>query len=250
MSTNEEIARRFDEMAQGFEILGANPFRANAYARAARTLRDLEEDVRTIAADDPPTAAARLAALPGIGESTAAKILDFIEHGSIKEHREMLEKLPATLFDVLGIPGLGPKAVKAMWEQLGIASIADLEAKLDSPELAALHDAVRRGDELRDLLDTSIERYDARPIAVIGQDYVVPKPKELRRAVAAWTAVVFGSCYVALPFLAEVLTEALDDVEEAFVVSKGELRLRLRRDDAARTKELEDEVLGEIGEGR
>ncbi|MCB9798064.1 MAG: hypothetical protein H6741_35755 [Alphaproteobacteria bacterium] len=78
------------------------------------------------------------------------------------------------------------------------------QTRSTSPELAALHDAVRRGDELRDLLDTSIERYDARPIAVIGQDYVVPKPKELRRAVAAWTAVVFGSCYVALPFLAEV----------------------------------------------
>jgi DNA polymerase (family 10) len=138
MSTNDEIARRFDEMAQGLEILGANPFRANAYARAARTLRDLDEDVRNFAAHEPETAADRLAALPGIGESTAAKILDYLEHGSIKEHREMLEKLPASLFEVLEIPGLGPKAVKLMWEQLGIASVADLEAKLDSPELAAL----------------------------------------------------------------------------------------------------------------
>ncbi|MCB9741108.1 MAG: hypothetical protein H6740_00585 [Alphaproteobacteria bacterium] len=78
------------------------------------------------------------------------------------------------------------------------------QTRSTSPELAALHDAVRRGDELRDLLDTSVERHDARPIAVVGKDYLVPTTKDLRRAVAAWTAVVFGSCYVALPFFAEV----------------------------------------------
>lgn len=138
MSNNEQIARLFDQMAAGLEILGANPFRANAYARAARTLRDLERDVGAIAGEDPASASSRLADLPGIGASTAAKILDYLATGSIREHREMLAKLPETLFELLAIPGLGPKAIKGMWEGLGIASLADLEAQLDSPELAAL----------------------------------------------------------------------------------------------------------------
>lgn len=138
MSANESIAILFDEIAAGLEILGANPFRANAYARAARTLRDLDRDVAAIAAEDPHSAAMRLADLPGIGESTASKILDYLAHGSIKEHRELLGKVPATLFELLAIPGLGPKGVKALWEGLGIASRDDLEKALDTPELAAL----------------------------------------------------------------------------------------------------------------
>lgn len=138
MSANTELAHIFSQMATALELLGENPFRINAHARGARTLEDMTEDVAALVAEDPATAQKRLAELPGIGKGLAEKILEYLDSGEVAAHRELLEKVPSGLFEVLEVPGLGPKAVKLMWEQLGIASLADLKAKLDSPELAAL----------------------------------------------------------------------------------------------------------------
>ncbi|RMH15380.1 MAG: DNA polymerase/3'-5' exonuclease PolX [Acidobacteria bacterium] len=137
-STNQELARIFSEMAAALELTGANPFRAVSNNRVARELRDLTEDVGALVAEDPETAVARLTALPGIGKGSAQKIVEYVQTGGIDEHRKLMAKVPRGLFEVLEIPGIGPKAAKAMWEQLGIESVADLKARLDDPALAAL----------------------------------------------------------------------------------------------------------------
>lgn len=136
MDTNRELARRFEEMAAALELLGANPFRAVSHRRVARLLRDLGSDVRTLAAGDDRLAA--LCELPGVGKASAEKIVEFLDEGEIGEHRELFREVPPGLLEVLAIPGVGPKAAKAMWEELGIASLADLKAKLATGELAAL----------------------------------------------------------------------------------------------------------------
>lgn len=138
MSSNADLAGLFDDMASALELLGANPFRANAHARVARALRDMTDDIATFVKEDPDTAPKRLAALPGIGKSTATKIQEWVETGRMSDHEELLEKVPSGLFQILEIPGLGPKTVRMMWEQMGITSLTDLKAHLDSPELAQL----------------------------------------------------------------------------------------------------------------
>lgn len=131
MSSNKEVSRLFDQMAAGLEILGANRFRVNAYSRASRVVEDLAEDVRAVVEQDPATAIKRLTTFDGIGKGMAEKIVEVVETGEMGEHRELLEQLPATVFELLEIPGIGPKAAKAMWETLGIASVADLKAASD-----------------------------------------------------------------------------------------------------------------------
>ena len=131
MSSNKEVAKLFDQMAAGLEILGANRFRVNAYSRASRVVEDLTEDLRAVVEQDLATAVKRLTAFDGIGKGMAEKIVEVIETGEMTEHKELLKELPAGVFELLEIPGIGPKAAKAMWEKLGIASVEDLKAAPD-----------------------------------------------------------------------------------------------------------------------
>jgi len=134
---NQAIARIFDQMASALEILGANVFRVNAYARGARVIEELPEDLRALVEEDPPTAIHRLSALEGIGKGLAEKIAEYVEVGSVHEHQELLQQVPPTLFELLGIPGIGPKAARMLWQELGIKSIEDLKNTPDE-KLAAL----------------------------------------------------------------------------------------------------------------
>lgn len=127
MIANQEVARIFDQMAAALEISGANVFRINAYARGARVVEELTEDLRALVEENPATAVKRLSEIEGIGKGLAEKIAEYIEQGSMREHQELLQKVPATLFELLEIPGIGPKAVKSLWEQLGIKSLEDLK---------------------------------------------------------------------------------------------------------------------------
>ncbi len=138
MSTNRELSKIFGQMAAALELLGANRFRVNAHQRVARLLKDLTEDVGATVEEDPSTAGKRLAELPGIGKGSAEKLVEYVQTGEVVEHGKLLQEVPKGLFDVLDIPGVGPKAAKLMWDQLGITSVADLKAQIDSPELAAL----------------------------------------------------------------------------------------------------------------
>jgi DNA polymerase (family 10) len=137
-NSNIELSRRFSRMAAALELTGANPFRVNADARVARVLKDLSEDVESYVDDDPAAAIKALSAIDGIGKGSAERIVEFFETGTINELDELLKKVPAGLFDVLDIPGLGPKTVRLMRESLGITSIEELKGKLDSDELKSL----------------------------------------------------------------------------------------------------------------
>ncbi|MEO1367177.1 MAG: helix-hairpin-helix domain-containing protein, partial [Acidobacteriota bacterium] len=77
MGSNREVGRIFEQMAAGLEILGANRFRVNAYARAGRAVGDLTADLRAVVEEDLATAAKRLTELDGIGKGMAEKIVEF-----------------------------------------------------------------------------------------------------------------------------------------------------------------------------
>ncbi|MEM6794473.1 MAG: DNA polymerase/3'-5' exonuclease PolX [Acidobacteriota bacterium] len=178
MSSNQDICRVFDQMAAGLEILGANRFRVNAYAKASRVIDDLTDDLRAIVEEDPPSAVKRLTEFDGIGKGMAEKIAQFVETGSMEEHREMLEKVPVGLFDILEIPGIGPKAARAMWDQLGIGSLEELENTSDEA-LASLPrmgkktvDNIRQAIEFNKRSGGRVQIGLAQPIAIALRDEI------------------------------------------------------------------------------
>ena len=133
MSVNHELAKRFEEMAALLEIIGANAFRVNAHTRVARALENLSTDVSLIAQE--PKA---LEKIEGIGKSSAAKIVEYLQNGEISDLNDLRREIPDGLIDVLGIPGLGPKTVGRLWKELHIESLDDLKAAITDGSLEAL----------------------------------------------------------------------------------------------------------------
>jgi DNA polymerase (family 10) len=240
VSANQEVARIFRQIGSALELLGANPFRANAYARAARAVRDLSEDLEGIVGEDPATAVDRLSEIPGIGKATAEKIVEFLDTGAVAEHEKLLDKVPAGLFEVLEIPGLGPKTVKLMWDELGITSVADLERHLGSRDLASLPrmgartvDNIRKAIAFREKAGQRVPLGLARPLAldVVSRLEAVPGVRK-----AAFAGSVRRGCETIgdLDFLAvcddaEPLREAFTGLEGVIeVLARGDTRCSVR----------------------
>ena len=131
MSSNADIAAIFEQMAALLELTGADKFRVNAHARAARAIEACAEPLVDLADD-----LKALEAIEGIGAKSAKKIAEYAETGEIKEHRELLAKVPSGLLDVLAVPGLGPKTVKLLWEEKGVEGIDDLKRIIEDGSIA------------------------------------------------------------------------------------------------------------------
>ena len=129
---NATVSELFSEMADVMEILGDDRFRINSYRRVARVIADMPTDVEEM------LATGKLAETPGVGKSSLAKIEEFIKTGQIMAHQELLTKIPQKLLQLLKIPGMGPKGVKAVYENLKVKSIADLKAAIETGKLAEL----------------------------------------------------------------------------------------------------------------
>lgn len=158
---NATIASRLDEVALLLEEQGANPFRVQAYHRAANTLRHEHRSVVGIYREE---GVAGLEALPGIGRSIAGAIRDLIVLGRIP----MLDRLrgehdPIAL--LMTVPGIGERFAHRLHEDLGIDSLEELEMAAHD---GRLRDIGGIGDKrltgIRDSLATRLGRVrDAAP---------------------------------------------------------------------------------------
>ena len=129
---NSVISELFDQMADIMEILGEDRFRISTYRRVARIISDTPADVETV------LATGQLAKTPGIGKSSLAKIEEFVKTGKMTAHQQLLTKIPPTLLELLTIPGIGPKGVKAVYEKLKVTTIAELKDAIETGSLAKL----------------------------------------------------------------------------------------------------------------
>ena len=129
---NALLSAAFDQMADIMEILGEDRFRINSYRKVARTIGDLPVDVALLLEEG------KLGKMPGIGKSSLAKIEEFLQSGRIAAHDALLQKIPPSLLDLLEISGMGPKGVKALYDNLQITNIEDLKRALADGTVATL----------------------------------------------------------------------------------------------------------------
>lgn len=118
---NADIAAIFEEIANLLEIQDANPFRIRAYRNAARILNDHSRDVGTMLRKGED-----LTCLSGIGKDLAAKIEEIVSSGHCSLLDRLHKKMPATIGDLLKIPGIGPKRVKALYHDLAVQTVEQL----------------------------------------------------------------------------------------------------------------------------
>ena len=130
---NEDIAVIFEEMADLLEIENANPFRVRAYRNAARTVRGLGREL-----SDMVSMGYDLTSLPGIGKDLSAKIIEILGSGHAKALDKLHKDVPASLEDLLKIPGLGPKKVRVLFQELHIKTLKQLEKAAGKGQLRDL----------------------------------------------------------------------------------------------------------------
>jgi DNA polymerase (family 10) len=130
---NTEIADIFNKVADLLDIQAANPFRVAAYRRAARTFSGLAPNAADMVAEGRD-----LTKLAGIGRELAEKIREIVKTGTLGQLEALEKRLPAGLHDLLRIPGLGPKKVKALYDQLEIGDLASLQHAARSGKIRTL----------------------------------------------------------------------------------------------------------------
>lgn len=131
---NAEVAAAFSEIADLLEIEGANPFRVRAYRNAARMLGELGRNVRTMV-DRPED----LDALPGIGPDLAGKIVEVVTTGSCALLERLRKELPPVVAELLKLPGLGPKRVRTLHQELGIETLEQLRHAAEQGRVQTVH---------------------------------------------------------------------------------------------------------------
>jgi DNA polymerase (family 10) len=131
---NKEIAKIFYEIADYLEMEGVK-FKPQAYQKVAITLENLKEDVEKIYEKGGIEA---LKEIPGVGESIAQKIEEYLKTGEIKYYKEFKKKLPINLEELIQVEGMGPKKAKILYEKLGVRTLEDLEKAAKEGKIAPL----------------------------------------------------------------------------------------------------------------
>jgi predicted flap endonuclease-1-like 5' DNA nuclease len=121
--TKNEIADVLVEIGTLLELQGENPFKVRAYLAGARALEAIEESElgRLIAAGE-------LKSVKGIGDALAQKITELHTTGRLGFLERLRAAIAPGLVEMLQIPGLGPKKIRALHDRLGIADVAGLAA--------------------------------------------------------------------------------------------------------------------------
>ena len=156
MLDRDQIAARLREIASLLELQGASKFKVRAYARGARTLEAARAPIETLL---DPAGSRRLTDLPGIGVALARQIEELYRTGRSELLDSLRKGFPSGVLELAEVPGIGLHALRALVEQLGVASLDDLRAAASAGKLRA----VRGFDEERErkILD-GLERYIER----------------------------------------------------------------------------------------
>src|ERR1035441_10112756 len=119
----DQVAEVLTNIATLLELKGENPFKTRAYQNAARTIEALSEPLDKVVAE------ARLAEIKGIGDALQQKITELVTTGKLQYYEDLKASIPPGLVAMLDIPGLGPKKIKALNDELGLESVEQLRSE-------------------------------------------------------------------------------------------------------------------------
>lgn len=185
---NTEIADSFDRLADLLEVEGANPFRVRAYRNAARSVRGYGKSMADLLAQGED-----LSELPDIGKDLAAKIRTFVETGKLPLLEEVEARTPSALSTLMKVPGLGPKRVKALYEELDIRSVDDLKRAARS---GTIRELAGFGEKTEAMIRQRLEHFTGdtpRVKLIIAEDIARPLVQYLKQVDGVKEVTVAGS---------------------------------------------------------
>ncbi|MBC8376031.1 MAG: hypothetical protein H8E26_08280 [FCB group bacterium] len=129
---NSQISNRINRLASMMSLLEENPFKIRSFEKAARIVRDHEEDMGVLVDED------RLKDVPGIGPKLAYVIMYFAKAGTVGLEKELEAQLPEGLADLLDLPGLGMKKVQLLWKKFDITNTEALKRACETNALTSM----------------------------------------------------------------------------------------------------------------
>jgi DNA polymerase (family 10) len=140
--TNGDLARIFHEIGDILEVQGEIAFKTIAYHRAADTIgRSPIDLVAAYRAGNPPK-------VSGVGQAISDKITELVTTGRMAYLERLRSEVPASLVEFLEIPGLGPKTVRQLHEELGIATLDELKAAAEAGRIRTVKGLSERTEQM------------------------------------------------------------------------------------------------------
>ena len=130
--SNAEIADALEELGDLYELDGAIIHRVVAYRNAAKAVREAPQAVAGM------VRAGTVTSLAGVGKTLEEKLIALLDSGTIPAAEKLRAKYPAGLVEMTRIPGLGPKRVRTLYDELQIDSLEALGAAAKEGKLKAI----------------------------------------------------------------------------------------------------------------
>jgi DNA polymerase (family X) len=170
--TNGDLARIFHEIGDILEVKGELVFKTVAYHRAADAIgRSPVDLVSAYRAGKPPK-------IPGVGQAISDKIAELVTTGHMAYYERLRAEIPPSLVELLAIPGLGPKTVRLVYEELHVETLEDLRQAAEAGTLRGLKGISAKTEQQ---ILAGIEALESRP----ARRLLLPKAEELIDAVVA-----------------------------------------------------------------
>jgi len=129
--SSDEIIETLELQAKLLELHGANSFKVKAFQNASFRLNKMRYNFDGKSSGEITT-------IEGIGKGISSFIIDLISKGSVQEHDELLNKTPVGIIDIMQIKGLGPKKIRAIWQELGCETPMELLYACNENRLSTL----------------------------------------------------------------------------------------------------------------
>jgi DNA polymerase (family 10) len=171
MSLNHDLSDLFKNFAAIMEIKGESVFKAIAFSKVGRILKDMTIDIRQLAEQG------KLAEVEGIGDSSRRIIEQYLKEGRSKDYQDAAASVPEGLLPMLEIPGMGPKTIALVWKERNVTSIDELVRAIDQGKLDGLKgigekklQSIKEGIALRAQASARMGIAEALPIATALRD--------------------------------------------------------------------------------
>ena len=173
--TNREISDIFSAIGSLLQIRGDDAFRARIYERAADVINKLPRELSgETAKQDAPNydaeAVQQLRATRGIGKAIEDKTVEMLETGRCEYYDDLIAEMGTGILEVLEIRGLGVKTVGRFYQELGVRSLEDLQALLESGKIRNMKGIGKKTLQmLTESLAFRMEQRKARPLRNVLQ---------------------------------------------------------------------------------
>ncbi len=166
----EDVAELLEEIALLLELKGENAFKTRAYRNGAEAFLNAEEDVMKLAKEG------NLSGVKGFGKALQEKVAELVQTGEMTYYENLKAEFPEGLFELFDVSGLGPKKIKALYDKLGVDSIATLKEVCQNGKVAELSGfgakTVEKILEAVDLKERFASHFRLGSVAVMAETFL------------------------------------------------------------------------------